>query len=236
VVVEPSSWLSLGEQQPRPAPVRDLPDWMVSDTLGVLERRASATLRQTLRTDRPVSLELQELLADHRQKEVRWLAERCLDHIGEFSSMVAVLNDPGAKLVWPEYAQRLHVALARGPRQADKVRQAFLNEYGPEAADLFRMLCGFDEQGLRGGQAAMLIEHLDHQSLAFRRLSFWNLRKITGKGLFYQPEAAPAKRKMPVREWRHRLEAGRLWTAPSKEKARTAAPMPPGQAPSGSGS
>ena len=37
-------------------------------------------------------------------------------------------------------------------------------------------------------EAARLVENLEHDSLAFRRLSFWNLRRVTNWGRTYRPE------------------------------------------------
>jgi len=218
VTMESPARLRLGEQPSRPvAAVQNVPEWIDSDTVGLLDRRASGTLEESLQVDRPVSLVLREL-GDHRQREVRWLAARCLGHIGEFGPMVAVLNDPEQKAIWPDYIEHLKGALTRDPQVATQVRHAFEKEYGPEAADLLRLLWGFTEEGLRNGEAAMLVEYLDHETLAFRVLSYWNLKEITGMGLYYQPEFSEAKRRQSVQKWKERLASGEIWAKMSEGK------------------
>ena len=70
--------LTLDEQSPhdlQSLQTRDLPKWIVLESLGVLEQRASAAVAQSLQGGRSAGLGLMEL-AYHRQKEVAWLARR----------------------------------------------------------------------------------------------------------------------------------------------------------------
>ena len=58
------------------------------------------------------------------------------------------------------------------------------------------------------GEDAKLVEYLKHPVLAVRVLSFWNLKEITGLGLFYKPEHTEAKRKTSIAKWEERLASG----------------------------
>ena len=201
------------------AVVQEFPRWMTEDLVGLLDRRASAMLLQPLHSDRSPALVLLEL-TNHRQKEVRWLAVRCLGYMGQFDPMVAVLNDASHKLDWPDYIGTIRAAVWRSPKLAAGVRQAMEKRYGDEAAALYRMLWGYSLEDLKDRQAKILVEHLDHDTLAFRVLSFWNLKEITGWGLFYKPELTAAKRRQAVQKWWDRLESGEIWAKMAEEQQK----------------
>lgn len=211
VPVRAQTCLMLDEPEVQaPVPVQELPQWITGEVVGLLDRRASSTLQETLQLDRSASLGLREL-TDHRQKEVRWLAARCLAYIGHFDAMVGVLNDPEYRLDWPDYVLKLQEAILRSPAMAEQVRTAMEIQYGEAAAPMYRMLWGYTEEGLRAGEARALVESLDHETLAIRRLAYWNLRNIFGLGLLYRPDDPAAKRQAPTQKWKERLESGELF-------------------------
>ena len=226
VSIEAPSRLTLDDQPPRDArAVPELPSWTHSNSLSPLDRQAAATLEQALTQQRPVSRVLQEL-AEHRRREVRWMAVRCLGYIGEFGPLVAALNEPGEKTSWEKYIEFLQRSLARGPQAAAQVQQTLQMRYGSEDGPrLYRMLWGFTDKDLRDGEAAMdLVEYLDHQALAFRVLSFSNLVQIAQKGFFYKPEDTAAKRQGSIRRWREWLESDFMREKPAAEKAAGGGP------------
>ena len=160
--------------------------------------------------NRPAALALREVASGHRQREVRWLAVRCLGHLGQFDPMVAVLDEEDSKTVWFDYIDELRTAMARDPRLAAAVRESLRRRYGPDAEKMYRMLWGYSSDDLKGGAATTLVEDLEHERLAIRLLSFWNLRDITGAGQFYRPELPAAKRQQPVQRWRELLASGAI--------------------------
>ncbi len=198
-----------GAEVPQPRSMEEAPAWLTEDTAAPLDRRASPEIEAALALERPARIGLLELL-DHRQREVRWLAARSLGYLGEYQLMVAGLNSPDERLVWNDYIEQLREAVLRGPGAAGAVREAMVRQFGQEGADLYRMLLGYSNEGLGAGEAEQLVNHLEHSELAFRVISFWNLRSITGLGLFYQPEAPEARRRQSVAKWRERLSAGEI--------------------------
>ena len=106
-------------------------------------------------------------------------------------------------------------------RISKAVRLAMEKDYGPEnAAGAYRMLWGYTNEDLQGGEDGTLVEHLEHETLALRRLSFWNLQQIAGVGLHYHPEETLAKRRTPVQKWNQWLEEGQIRFKPPEEGAK----------------
>jgi hypothetical protein len=205
-----------------PAPVEKLPEWISGDALDIMhpDRVASYQLERELQAD--AGLGLLELAA-HRRREVAWLAKRCLGYLGQFEDMVKVLNDPLEKQIWPECIDKLREAVARGPQTAAAVRQAMEKWHGEDAPALYRMLWGYTETDLRNGQAAALIDQLNHKTLALRVVGYWNLEQLTGWKLYYVPEDTEAKRKPAVQKWKDRLDSGEFWTRLAEKRSGIAA-------------
>ena len=244
LVVPAGNWVMLSDQPTQPPiPVKDLPKWVAAgEDMDSLEkgadRLASATLARELQVDRSVrfgaSLILMEL-GEHPRKENRWLAARCLGYVGDFGPLAATLNDADYPPVWTdESIEYLRAAVARGPEIATRVQEALAKQYGQDAASLYRMLWGYTLANLREGhEAEKLIDYLNHEALAVRTLSFWNLRNIFGLGLLYRPTDREPIRRAHAQRWKQRLESGEIWvkrpgesrTAPA-EKASPPEPTP----------
>jgi hypothetical protein len=206
---------------PELVPARELPSWINNEPISYFDRRASTTIAESLQAsplERPVRLGLLEL-AEHRQKEVRWLAIRCLGYLDYFDPLVTLLDDSEAKNDWSDCIDQLREAVARDPAAAVAVRQALGKRYPQTASALYRMLWGYTDKDLEAGEDAKLVKYLENDSLALRVLSFWNLREITGLGLYYQPEQTSAKRQQPLQRWKQRLEAREIRVKSAEEKA-----------------
>ena len=220
-------WVSFnGDLTSEPVAFRELPRWIVAEPISPLDRRASPQIAQALPTDRLARLGLLELSASRPQKEVKWLALRCLGYIGQYHDMVAMLNDPARKLDWPDYIDQLREAVGRDSESAAAVRLALEKQYPQQAAELYRMLWGYTDKDLQGdkhGEDANLVKALDDETLAARVLAFWNLKDLTGLGLFYKPEQTAAKRQQPMLRWKQRLEAQEIRLKTPEEKAGAAA-------------
>lgn len=203
--------VALGEVPATSAPLKAVPPWIEVATISLLDQRASTTVEKELETNRPVLLTFREL-AEHRQREVRSLAQRCLATIGDFQLMVAALDDPEQKAVWADYVEQLRAAVQRSPLAAAQVRGAIERVYGGPAkaaagASLYELLWRYQPEGLTADDAARLVDYLEHETLAVRVLAYWNLKNITGLGLYYRPEDPAARRDPAVGKWRERLRA-----------------------------
>jgi len=228
--------LSLERQPLEAVAVTRLPDWANAslDTVDALDRRAAAALDKALDGTRGVTLVLREL-ADRPQREVSWLALRCLAHLGDYGLMVAALNNPDLKGFWPDYIEQLRAGVRRNPLSAAQVRTAMEKLYGPQGADLYELLWRYSDQGVSSEEATRLVRLLEDETLAVRVLSSWNLKRITGLGLYYQPEQTPAKRAPSVQKWKERLQSNptlRGRSGPETEPPLGAPPAESGVLPS----
>jgi len=214
--LQPQTCLMLAGRQPRvPIEVDKFPIWVTSDTLSELDRRASSTLLKEWQPDVTAERALIEL-ATSRRREVQWLVAGAMGYIGLFEPTVAPLSQPSYWESFRRYADsadyigELHWALARGPQTAAAVRLAFERHFPDNANRLYRMLWGYTPDGLRSGDAAVLVDNLEDDSLPVRGLAFWNLRQLTGWSHGYEPEATAANREKAVARWREKLAAGEI--------------------------
>jgi len=216
VAVDAKTQISLADVQAKPVAATELPRWIDASTISLLDQRASGTVERELAVKPGGVLVALRELADHRQKEVRWLALRSLGALGDFELLVAALDDPKQKALWPVYLEELQGAVARGPVSAAQVRTAFERVYSAAArgagqqADgtlLYELLWRYQVPELTAADAARLVEYLDHKTLAVRVLAFADLKRITNRGLYYEPEETAAKREPAVQKWKERLKA-----------------------------
>ena len=216
-----------------PTDVKELPPWIESSPISALDRRASVAIANALPTDRLARVGLMELAVSRPQKEVKWLAWRCLGYVGQFDDVVTALNDPEYKLVWSDYVDMLRSAVARDAETAAAVRATLEKQYPQQAMVMYRMLWGYTDNDLGKdkkpgmGEDAALVRGLDDELLAVRVLSYWNLKEITGQGAAFQPEQTAARRQQSVRRWRQRLDAKEIRYNPGKEETAKPDETPP---------
>ena len=142
--------------------------WIAAKPIGQFDRWASPAVSQSLSTERPARRGLLELMT-RPQKDVHWLSLRCLAYVGYFHNLVEAMNDSAHKLVWEEYIDELHAAVARDSDTAAAVRLELESQYPQQAAMLYRMLWGYTDDDLANGEDANLVRALDDDMLAVRR-------------------------------------------------------------------
>ncbi|MBL9125405.1 MAG: hypothetical protein JNG90_17335 [Planctomycetaceae bacterium] len=196
-----------------PAPVTDetaaqIPGWVLeTEGIAAIDRKAAEFVAENFALDRPAQLELKQL-AEHRRSEVRSLAVNCLAAIGNYDALVKSLNDDTSRSSWKQQVDELRRALAHGPEAAARVRASIERQRGPRGAQLYRMLWGYNDQQLRSGSAAELVECLnDDKNLDVRVVAFCTLERIAGKGLAYRPADNPKQRQPHLQKWRQWAEA-----------------------------
>jgi len=188
-IAGPARFTLEDQAAPEATAVKDFPKWITAEPISLLDRKASATIVQSLLAlpaDRPAQRGLMEL-AEDRRKEVRWLAVRCLGYVDYFDPLVIILDDAAFKQDWSDNIDQLWDAIGRDGETAAAVRKSLENRYPPLAAEMYRMLWGYSDKDLESGEDKKLVNSLEDENLALRVLSFWNLKEITGKGQYYQP-------------------------------------------------
>lgn len=209
----------LASAPPAPMPVSELPGWVSVGEITWLDRRAAPVLKEALDAVRPVNVVLLEM-AEYRQKEVRWLAARCLAETGHFKPLLHILDETDQKTVWPEAIGQLERYMAIAPSVAESIHKALLPQYDRESADtLFRLLWGYTPEQAAGDDGNQLVDALDHPQLAVRVVAAERLRQLTdGTHFGYRPEDDASKRAPAVARWRERLESGLVAVPPAAPK------------------
>ena len=187
----------------------ELPAWMQQEDLRDVDRLASTTLVASLPPNRPITLSLRERTED-RKSEVRSLASRCLAYLGSYDALVKEFSDARQRSYWASEFDALRAAISRNPESALQVRETLEASCGDDAADLYRVISGYSPQQLQEGDAAKLVELLDHGSLNVRVFAYESLRRITNKTLMYRPETTDIRRRSSVQDWREQLENGAI--------------------------
>ena len=198
-----------GESAPKVTVLAELPSWIAVPSISKLDQNASEAIYNAFAGNQIASLALREQL-DHRQREVSRLALKSLTQLGELEAAVASLDDTNEKLIWDQTIAQLFELSSQSPTMAQNVKQAFEREYGDAAPNLWRMLWGYTKEQLENDGAIQLVEYLENDRLVFRVMSFYNLKQITGKSLYYKPEETPVRRNTPIQRWKSELEKGKI--------------------------
>ena len=182
------------------------PAW-IHRTETTIEDFAARDLETFLTTDRSLRLSLAEKL-DFRKNEVRSLAARMLAYLDDFEPIIQQFGDDQLHSFWHSGLDSLRECTRRSPATAALVRQAFERIYGDRAAELHRLVWGYDRTQFETGEAEKLIDLLDHPELPFRVLAFENLHRIADATHGYAAYFVESRRRRFVRIWRDRLAEG----------------------------
>lgn len=219
--------LRLGDSPAQAVAVEKLPAWENAEAAFPLDPQAAQVLLNACTVERPVLLTLREQTENSR-REVRWLAMRCLAHLGDFEPMAMALNDKDQSRFWPDYIEQLREGISRGPESAAAVRRAMEKVQG---AELYELLWKYRQLPLQPAEAQQLLQYLNHESLAIRVVTIAALTKLYGgASLGYRPTDTAAKRTVSVQRWRERLGINSPTGASPRAKPNAggeAAPNPP---------
>ena len=227
-IAAPSAWKTVDGVDELSQPIEELPQWIDREGITDMERRARNTLAEELKPGEPVGLTLLELndpRGGGRRREVRTLAAESNLYVGVFEPFVKSLSDTDQNRYWASHIDSLREAMALSPAVASRVREAFVNLRGQQAADdLMDMVRGYNQQEigetreeLQQGAIVKLLGWLDSESLDYRVLAIYNLNKITGTSYLeeYRPELDSTRRKRSLRKLWDRFEANELLPAAS---------------------
>lgn len=222
----PAMWRTVDGVDELSQPIDKLPAWIDRVEITDLERRARTNLAEELTPGEAVGLTLLELNDPRgrgRQREVRTLAAESSLYVGEFEPFVKSLSDTDQSRYWESHIDNLRAALALSPAVASRVREAFVNLRGQQAADdLMEMVQGYNPQEVgqtreerQRGALVKLLGWLDSDSLDYRVLAIYNLNQITGTSYLagYRPDADSTQRRRALRKLWDRFESNELLPA-----------------------
>jgi hypothetical protein len=212
-----------------------VPDWVAGvPQQARLEKAAADALAGKVAAVEPLDRALRELAAD-RRVENRIIAVTTLALLGEYDDLVEVLSADasGRKLEGRQWlmleADAVPLALARGERSAERLREAF-EDRGPhgKAELLHDMARGFNNDELAAGADQALVAALDDDDLVVRRYASKCLCDILQPSatdrLRYRPDGLPDLRREGVNWWRAQLEKGIIRRGDARPNAAVATP------------
>ncbi len=185
--------------------IEDTPNWVDGSDLNQLDRSAAKEIEQRATPERPFQLVLQEMI-QHRRVEVCVLAIRCLEYMDDFDAYLETLNNRRYRAFWDDQFRSLRASVQRNPETAASLRQSFERLRGPDAATLYRLTWGYDNQQLEEGEAQTLVNQLSSASMDIRVLTFFSLVDIAGRTHQFMPEREPDKNRASLRNWQRSLE------------------------------
>lgn len=199
--------MTLSDRAPETVPLPKPPAWITMSTASALDQRAAVTMERNLLPGRMANIALREFAYNHRQKEVRSLAMRSLNLIGDFELILKALNDPDQKLVRDDYFDLLRDAVIRSPQSAAQVRSTMekLYDTAPGAA-LYELLWKYHRDSVSEEDRKQLVKYLDHDELIFRVLAHRNLFDLYGTPLHYRPDEPANRRAAYIGKWKEKIK------------------------------
>ncbi len=188
-----------------------MPDWTVGPGKNQsFEATAVTELAESIKSDQPLLIQLQECQANHRLHEVRALTARSLAVMGHYGAIMDSFHDKSYRANWEKHLLLLQDLIGRDVQTAVQVQEAFERQRGDEAQQLFRLLWGYDADQLEATSARELVECLSHDSTDVRVLAFLNLKRITGKTQLFFPEKPISQQATAIRGWTRLLDEGAI--------------------------
>lgn len=125
------------------------------------------------------------------------------------------LSDPRMSIHWGPILDLARQLLAADPAQA-RALQLIVAASLTDGDRIFEVLCGLPEEQLNGAGLAWLVDQLESDQLVNRVLAFYELQKVTGKKLGFQPSVP---NRASILAWRRELATHRLKVVPAGEMA-----------------
>lgn len=179
----------------------------LTDTIG----KNFQDLSEQLKTDAPVSEFLVDLKSDIRQ-ERRFAALSWLAYTGNYAYLIDFLNDDKNRNNWRSVVEAVRASIHYTPQHAAALYES-LSLAGQEERDImFKLLLGYTQDELAGGEDEALVKLLDHDALCVRVLAIERIRQITGGLAYgYNPNAdRKVRRRIIDKQWQKALKKKEL--------------------------
>ncbi len=190
------------------------PAWSFSRGMRDIDRRAQEPLLDLLIPSTPLAETLVSV-TQTRRTDLQSVAARMLAAMDQFDALIKSLSDPKQHASWEMHVVELQNGVSRDRTTAMGVEKGLRQQFPADAELLFRLLWGFTNEQLTGGDAKRLVGLLEDSRLPVRVLAAENLLQITGKRGTYRADMPPSRRRDAVRSWQKRLEAGEIGGLPA---------------------
>lgn len=213
----PATKLSLGEglaflsgSKPKKFTLQTIPGWFQTSIERPIDGLAALDLGQLLTptSDAPDLSDTLNNLCRHRRPETAALATQLSLLADRWEPFIdGFLNNDRLRSHWNSTLSLARQLLATNPTVSDRVRQLFRDRHGDDGEILFSLLIGLSPEQLQTDGIAKLVQQLESPRLDNRVLAAYQLQRLTGKNLGFQPHAP---NRASIQTWRRELATERL--------------------------
>jgi|GEM_PF-2535208 len=184
------SWMRRGGGPWESAKIETTPAWIENPIERPIDRQAASDLMQILPAGARANLVLVESLKN-RRPEVGCLAAQVLILADDFSFLAGptgMLNDERFRSHWTVLIDAVRERISTSEKSYEALKASLAAQDVQRGALLFQVLVGYSEPELKLNAAERLVNLLESEFLDERVLAIYQLKRITGKDLGFQPD------------------------------------------------
>lgn len=166
------------------------PTWIETPLERPIDRQAASDLMQLLPAGARANLVIVEAL-QNRRAEIASLAAQTLILSDDFSFLAGpagLLNDDRFRSHWTTLIDAVRERVSSSPESLEALKTSLATQDVQRGALLFQVLVGYSEPELKLSAAERLVNLLESEFLDERILAIYQLKRITGKDLGFQPD------------------------------------------------
>ncbi len=170
--------------------IENTPAWIESPAERPIDRQAAGDLAQLLPAGARANLVIREAL-QNRRAEVAALAAQTLVLADDYSFLAGptgMLNDDRYRSHWQTLLEAVRVRIASSPLAAEALRNSLVSQDVQRGNLLNQTLVGYSAAELKLDGGEKLVNLLESEYLDERVLAIFQLKRLTGKDLGYQPD------------------------------------------------
>lgn len=184
------SWIRSGVNQWDAVKIDKAPSWIETPSERPIDRQAASDLMQILPAGARANLVLVEAL-QNRRAEVAAMAAQILTLADDYSFLVGptgMLNDDRFRSHWTTLIDAARERISTSAESFEALKSSLAVQDVQRGALLFQILVGYSNPELKLSAAERLVNLLESEFLDERILAIYQLKRITGKDLGYQPD------------------------------------------------
>jgi hypothetical protein len=184
------SWTRRGEGPWESAKIESTPAWIETPIERPIDRQAASDLMQILPAGARANLVLGETLKN-RRPEVACLAAQVLILADDFSFLAGptgMLNDERFRSHWTVLIDAVRDRISTSEKSYEALKSSLAAQDVQRGSLLFQILVGYSAPELKLNAAERLVNLLESEFLDERVLAIYQLKRITGKDLGFQPD------------------------------------------------